>query len=158
MNASLDYLFQYPVKSVIKNNDGSGIAIEFGGHEVEGAAGAGAIIGIKDANMEFPDLAGKALITVVRSADGTRMIFGRVADGQVVDGTEIPVAPGDYFICDPRFGGGEPFYPDAPVIEDDREASIREQFNERFQDGPDEPVEAQKLGVEHFDPEHDHGA
>lgn len=131
MNPSLDYLYQYPVKQVLAQKDGNGYAIEFGGT----GEGTGAIIGVEGTN-EVPELADKALIVTVFSGTETRMIFGNVdqATSEIVDRTEVVVAPTDYFLIDPRFGG-EAFYPGRPVLEEDRPLTVAGQF----QDGPDMP-------------------
>jgi hypothetical protein len=132
---SLDYLHQYPVTHVKEKQDNSGYAIEFEG---------GAIIGVEGENTSAPDnIEGKALITVIKSVDETRLIFGHTTEkGTVVDQTEVPL-PTDYFIIDPRFEG-EPFYPNR-VQTDSLADTIRSQFEEQasegFADGPDEPEE-----------------
>lgn len=152
MNPSLDYLYQYPVKQVLTKQDEDGYAIEFGGGPEN--SGTGAIIGIENAT-EFPELADKALLTTVFSGTETRMIFGNVdqATREIVDRVEVVVAPTDYFIIDPRFGG-EAFYPGKPVVEEDRPLTVSGQF----QDGPDAPQTATAPKAEYFDPEQDHGA
>lgn len=137
MNPSLDYLFEFPVNSVQVKKDGSGYAIEF---ERDGA-----IVGIEGENPEAPDLVGKALITVIRSDDGNTLVFGHRdrQTNEIKNRSEVKTVPGKYFIIDPRFGG-ETFYPDKATVEtaDQKAATIREQFNDRFADGPDVPSEA----------------
>jgi hypothetical protein len=144
MNPSLDYLYQYPVKQVLPKveADVPGYGIEFGGH----GQGTGAIIGIENAE-EIPELADKVLVTTIYTASVITLIFGNV-DGktnEIKDRVEVTVSPSDYFIIDPRFGG-EPHYPGRPQIETDHAATIREQFEGRFAEGPDEPVEAETVG------------
>lgn len=132
MNPSLDYLFEFPVNSVQVKKDGSGYAIEF---ERDGA-----IVGIEGENPEAPDLVGKALITVIRSDEGNTLIFGHrdQRTNEIKNRSEVKTTPGKYFIIDPRFGG-ETFYPDTATVEtaDQKAATIREQFEGRFADGPD---------------------
>lgn len=149
----LDYLFQYPVKSVLSKKDGSGFAIEFEG--VENAPGNGSIIGVEagigmdgedntyDPN-EIPKLEGLTLLTVIRSMASVRMVFGRVdarTDPPTIqERVEVEVEPQNYFIIDPRFGG-EAFYPNRGHADEVPAAeSIRAQFAGRFADGPEAPL------------------
>lgn len=146
MNPSLDYLNQYPVKQVLAKKDGSGYAIEFGGD----GQGTGAVIGVEAGEhgffdqSEIPDLADKVLVMTIYSATETRMVFGNVTLGanDIDNRVEVVVAPVDYFIIDPRFDSGEPFYPGAPQLDTDPTESIRDQFNDRFAEGPDVPADA----------------
>lgn len=138
MNPSLDYLFQYPVKGVLEKEDGSGFEIEFD----EGNPGGGSIIGVESSSVPVPTLDGMQLVTVVASTTSLRMIFGRVdPKGNIVDQTTVEVDPSDYYIIDPRFDGTA-FYPGRVVPEPAPGDSIREQFNDRFADGPVDAEEA----------------
>lgn len=133
MNPSLEYLFQYPVKSL--KSDGTGYAIEFD----DNTPGDGPVIGVEGENLVVPSedvIVGKQLITVTYSADSTVMYFGRSQGGQIVDQISVSVNPTDVYIVDPRFNG-EPFYPARFVPKPTPSDSIREQFNDRFADGPE---------------------
>lgn len=158
----LDYLFQYPVKSVLSKKDGSGFAIEFEG--VENAPGNGSIIGVEAGEggfydeTEIPKLEGLTLLTVIRSMASVRMVFGRLDARMdpptIVERTEVEVEPQNYFIIDPRFGG-EPFYPNRGHADEVPAAeSIRAQFAGRFADGPESDSGAlDELSAAHPDPD-----
>jgi hypothetical protein len=136
VNPSLDYFMAYPVQAVLTDEMPDSYAIEFEGNAI-------VVFVKKDENDLVPpeDIVGKSQLTVVRSLDGTRMIFGRVKkDDHTVEGQVEVFAPiAGYFICDPRFGGVV-YYPDVPEVEtaEDRAQTIREKFNGAFADGPDE--------------------
>jgi hypothetical protein len=112
----LDYLIQYPVKSVNVKKDKPGYEIEFEGHNDT----QGAIVGIEEKpTKENPmpkDIVGKALIMTVQSTSVTRLVFGTVVknpngEGNIVQGQEeVSVSPSGYYIVDPRFGS-DPFWP-----------------------------------------------
>jgi hypothetical protein len=147
MNPSVDYLFGYPVKSINAKKDGSGFAIEFGGH----GDGSGSIIGIEkgenDENIDVPHtLDGKQLITVIRSTNSLRLIFGNVdaRTNEILDREEVEVGNANYLIVDPRFNG-EPHYPGrANMADADRSEllSLPESAGD-FLDGPMELPDAE---------------
>jgi hypothetical protein len=148
MNPSLDYLFEFPVNAVRAKKDGSGYAIEFDRD--------GSIVGIEGQNLEIPDIEGKQLITVIRTNDGNTLVFGHRKEGtsEINNQVDVVTQPGKYFIIDPRFGG-ETFYPDNATVEtaDEKAATIREQFEGRFADGPDKPLDELADADSHEDPE-----
>jgi hypothetical protein len=106
---SIDYLIQYPVKSVLHMDEGEATwAIEFEN---------GAIVANVDEALAPPpeQIVGLALLTAIYATGDTTLQFGRVdiSSGQptITDEIQIRLNPTKYTITDPRFEGTH--YPQA---------------------------------------------
>lgn len=138
MTPRLEYLYDYPIKDV--TNDENSVILVFDN---------GATVKCNDIDPVYvatAELVGKQLLTTTFSEDQVVMIFGNVVKNKIENQVQIPVAPLNYSITDPRFPAS-PSHSPHEVNEATAAPSIREQFDalsDRAAEAPESPQDGEE--------------